>query len=96
MANRLIIDGDILYLDGFAEVSDNDTISVNIYGINKVVISRLIPRPNTILDCHNIITINNRGYSDHTLADKLIKAGVVSGTKFLRFRNSYIADIIER
>ena len=93
LRNRLILNGDTILFYGFVDIMDDDTIVVIIYDYNKVVISRIIPRPDAILSAHNIIKLTERSYSDQSIVDKLVHAGVKSGAGFLKLSNRYIADL---
>lgn len=95
MKDRLIIDGDTIFLEGFENIGDDETIAINIYGRNKVLISHVIPRPNAILACNNIIKLKQKSYTDQLIAEKLMQAGVKSGSIFLHLKGRYIADLFD-
>lgn len=90
----MLINGDTIILEDFSNITENQTICIKILNFNKVILSIPIPEKDSILDCHNIISLNNYRFQSQELVDKLIAAGVLSGTQFIHLDNFYIASLI--
>lgn len=91
---KLFIDGDTIILESFDNITLDQKICIKIFNFCKVIISIPVPDDDCLLDCHHIITLINYRYQSQELVEKLIAAGVSSGTHFINCNNFYIASLI--
>ena len=91
MANKIIIKDDSICLDDFDAINSGEIVSINIYGYNKVVISKKVPPADAMLDCHNLTKLKKKSYRDANLVNKLLLAGIKSGSEFLYHDGRYFA-----
>ena len=90
---RIMYKGDTIIFNGFSNIHPDQKICIKIFDINKVIISTSIPEEESLLECHNLITLKNNRYFDKNLVFMLKCSGVMSGTGFIYCENAYIADL---